>query len=260
MLKVRSLSLLVCTALALLAFGAVAHASATFEKGPSLYAPRPASAHNESAAGGDDCITQNVDPSNVTAGPFNISCPTPPTQWLRRFALAADHGLSGNVNVASVEIGVQQSTAGQPATINLYSLGTGDAFTYANMSLVGTVDLSVGAQSQTLLSTDVCGTVNADTDDLVVEIVGALSGFNFVPGANAAGETAPGYIASNGCGLGDPSTYDDVGFPGIHLIMTVCFGGPCGTEAPALGPLGALLMIVALGGGSAFVARRRQTV
>jgi hypothetical protein len=264
MSKVRSLSLLVCTVLVLLVSGAVAQAD-SFNTGAGVPGQPPNFRVTNESAAGDNCITQNTNNTTIQAGPFAPTCPTPPSSFVRRFKLAAQHGLSGNQNVSSVEVGIQEATAAsgsQPGTIQLFAIPTAAPLTTANMGpALATVPIVIANQTLTLLSTPISAMVDADASDLVVSFTAVTGGTGpgtvLFPGANGLGQIGPSFISSVGCGAPDPTDITVFGFGNVHWVQTVCLGA--GPVVPALGPLGALLMIVALGGGSAFVARRRQT-
>jgi hypothetical protein len=265
MLKVRTMSLLACTALLVLGFGAVANA-ASISKNAPIPGQQPGFRVTNESAAGDDCITQSSNNVTILAG-NSVTCNAgglhTDNGFLRRFELAADHGLSGNVGISSVEVGIEEanaSGASQPGDINLYSIPIASAFTYANMTPVGTASLSIADQSLTLLSATVAGSVDADTSHLVVEFFipdGQTTGNSLFPGSNSSGQIGPSFIAATACGAPNPTDLALFGFGGVHWVQTVCLGDV--VPVPALGPLGALLMIAALGGGSAYVMRRRQT-
>jgi hypothetical protein len=268
MLKVRSLSLLVCTVVVLLAFGAVAQA-ASLSKSAPIEGQAPGFRVTNESASGDECITQSSNNTTIVAN-NSVTCNAGGLHtnngFVRRFELAADHGLSGIVNISSAEVGIEAATAGagqggaQPGDINLYSIPIASALTYANMTAVGTANLSIANQNLTLINTSIAASVDADSQHLVFEFFipsGQSNGNSLFPGSNTSGQIGPSFIAAADCGAPNPTDLALFGFPNVHWVQTVCLGG---TPSPALGPLGALLMIVALGGGSAFVMRRRQTV
>ena len=86
-------------------------------------------------------ITQSTDPVNITGG--SVACAgggnTTQNQWLRRFFLNLDHGIVQQYDVTSVDWGIGNVVLNDPsatdpvATVNVYALANGAAFTYANM-------------------------------------------------------------------------------------------------------------------------------
>ena len=49
-------------------------------------------------------------------------------------------------------------------------------------------------------------------------------------GSNSAGQTAPSYLASESCGLLEPTDTAELGFPDMHIVMSVT-GTPGGGDA-----------------------------
>jgi hypothetical protein len=139
--------------------------------------------------------------------------------YLRTFTLA-DFGITDTFNVSEVAFGIENLSSDQPITVNLYSLD--GAFTFANMTLIGTATQSVASQQLTIVTVPVEGSIAAE-GTLVVEIAPPdLSGVAaFFPGSNNAGETAPSYIASPACSINEPATYGSIGFPQVQLVMSV---------------------------------------
>ncbi len=54
---------------------------------------------------------------------------------------------------------------------------------------------------------------------------GGPGGFTYLA-SNSFGETAPSYLRAPACGLNDFETYEQIGFPGVHLIIDVYGGTP----------------------------------
>jgi hypothetical protein len=267
MLKVRSLSAVVCTVLVLLACGAAVQAATSLQQKISVPGQPPGYRVEAESSAGADCITQNTNNETIVDGNsvaclYNTAPAHTDNAFVRRFELSADHALAGSVNITNVEFGIQEATGAggdQPGALNLYSIPVGAGLTYANMTAIGTVPLNIANQVLTLMDVPIAAGLDASADDLVVEFFvpdGFAENNLLFPGSNASGQIGPSFIAAVDCGAPDPANLAGFGFPNVHWVQTVCLepGGP----VPALGPLGALLMIVALGGGSAYVARRRQ--
>jgi hypothetical protein len=261
------MSAVVCTVLVLLACGAVAQASTSFQQKISVPGQQPGYRVDAESSAGDNCITQNTNNTAIVDGNsvaclYNNAPAHTDNGFVRRFELGADHALGGPQTVNSVEVGVQEATGAggdQPGALNIYSIPVGAQLTYANMTAIGSAPLNIANQALTLMLVPVAGALDASTDDLVVEffVPDGLAENNLLfPGSNSAGQLGPSFIAAAGCGAPDPANLANFGFPNVHWVQTVCLGP--GGPVPALGPLGALLMIVALGGGSAYVARRRK--
>lgn len=234
-------------------------------------------------SGGDGAIniTQNTDPNTVGTG--TVACSgdggftVTDNQFLRRFFLNADHGINLQFNVTDVTYGVEtaadRGVGGRPigATLNLYSIANGAAFTYANMTNVGTAALSIpDGTSQVLLNQVVTGSIiDPVNEDLVVEVANPdyTGEFAFFFGSNGAGETQPSYLASVSCGLADPLTFSGIGFPGINIIYTVsgdeqvvptATPPPAGEPVPSMNRYGIMVMIGLLIGVAILVMWRRS--
>ena len=157
-------------------------------------------------------------------------------QYLRRFFLAADHGIVNKFDVQSVDFGVEHaSNAGgtQPLTVNLYTIANGAPFLYANMTMIGSMGTTIPDGNLTFEQVAVTGSVaDPNTQDLVVEIVSPdlrPTGGYFYMGSNADGQTRPSYIAAAYCFITEPTDIADIGFPNMQIIMVVS-----GTEISVL--------------------------
>lgn len=75
------------------------------------------------------------------------------------------------------------------------------------------------------------------TARILVEVFSDDLGNTFFPGSNSSGETAPSYIFSAGCSITVPTTYEDIGFPQVQLILDlhVQAARPCGSGATPVG-------------------------
>ena len=150
--------------------------------------------------------------------------------FLRTFKLE-DFDITSDFNVKSVSFGVESATVAQPLSVKLYTL-EGDDVVYANMTPIGSADITLQPQDLTIVSVPVEGTAPAGST-LVVELdspnLQNIGGF-FFPGSNNLGQTAPTYLRSATCGVPDPTPTGDIGFPGMHLVMNVT--GETGSSVP----------------------------
>jgi hypothetical protein len=149
-----------------------------------------------------------------------------------RAFLLSDFGITGNLDVCDVEIGVEEATAGagqggtQPITVNLYT--SDQAFPTGfpgSLTPIGTLDTTVADQTGTLVHFPVTGTAPAGSQ-LVVEIFAPNSvgvGNLFFIGSNADPETNPSYLSAADCGVPNPTPTADIppGFPDMHIVMHV---------------------------------------
>ncbi|MEM9596031.1 MAG: hypothetical protein AAGD06_17300 [Acidobacteriota bacterium] len=223
---------------------------------------------------GDTSFTQSVDAATITAM-NSVSCNSMATgfhtdnSYSRAFDLAGDFGISEDFEVCGVQIGVEDATAGaggvQPADFNLFSAAPGvfpTAFT--NLTSIGTSAVSVPDQAAALYFESVTGTVPAG-EELIVEFFtpdGDTDGNTFFIGSNSLGENDPSYLAAADCGITDPTSTGDIGFPEMQIVMTV-FGTAAGpsvppTDIPTVGTLGASILVVLLGLGGFVLLRRRS--
>jgi hypothetical protein len=176
-------------------------------------------------------ITQSVDPSTITSL-NSVSCNAggihTDNSYLRAFDLDS-FGLTSGFNVTEVEIGIETAASGsgtgQPMTVNLYQWDGVSAFTFANLipGLVGTATVNVPDQALSLFTIPVAGSV-AGGQYLVVEIFtpdGTAGNNSLFIGSNAAGQTGPSYLAAVDCGVAEPTNTAAIGFPGMHIVMSV---------------------------------------
>jgi hypothetical protein len=61
---------------------------------------------------------------------------------------------------------------------------------------------------------------------------GVAAGNMFFVGSNASAETAPSYLSAADCGIPDPLTTADIGFPGMHIVFNVNGTCPGGSPTP----------------------------
>ncbi len=188
-------------------------------------------------APGPNSITQSTDPVTITAG-NSVSCNSgshTDNSYMRRFILDTDHGIVNQFDVTSVDVGIETATsstgAGQPIEIRLYSILKADALLFANITQVGVLATTLADTSATIENFVVTGSiVDPTTHDLVVEVFtpnGQATGETIFIGSNAAGQLHPSYLAAADCGVTEPTDTAVIGFPNMHIVMTVN-----GTELP----------------------------
>jgi subtilisin family serine protease len=150
--------------------------------------------------------------------------------YLRTFTLE-DFDITSDFNVTSVSFGVESATVTQPMTVKLYTL-EGSAVVYDNMTLIGSTVTTLQAQQLSMVSVPVEGTAPAGST-LVVELdspnLQDIGGF-FFPGSNNLGQTSSTYLRSETCGVNQPTPTEQIGFPGMHLVMNVT--GDTGSGVP----------------------------
>ena len=176
-------------------------------------------------------LTQNTSPGVILSGGpvcINNNYHTE-NAYLRRFDLDGAHDLTGQLMITSVGFGIYSATNSgnnpQPLSINLYRVPNDSTLVYANLSLLGTTTISVNdGTTNTFFNVPVTGTIDTESDDLVVEIFlpdGRDDGNLIYVANNDAGESAPSYLASAVCGSPEPTTLASIGFNDFHIIMVV---------------------------------------
>jgi hypothetical protein len=161
----------------------------------------------------------------ITAGNA-ISCgnnetgTTNANQFLRAFTLS-DFGIDSAFEVSSIRFGIEALSVEVPVTINLYTLD--GSLSYFNLQRVATTITVQPAQALTLVDVPITASIPAGAT-LVLEVeipdLGGVNG-NFVPGSNAAGQSAPSFIAAARCNAAEPRDLAEIGFPDMHLVMSV---------------------------------------
>lgn len=183
------------------------------ETGPSVQVPYTRTPRS---------ITQSSDTSTLTPG--SVACPSDDDGYWRLFDLSGDHGITGAFTVESIHIGIESSTAGANLTVRIHTLPKGSPFVGANLTEVGSTNISIGSQSATIIEIPVTGTIDdATAVDMAIEVFAPdfSEGFTFFIGSNGAGQTAPGFLQSPVCGAVEPTDIANLGFPNMHIVMVV---------------------------------------
>jgi len=152
--------------------------------------------------------------------------------YYRRFDLDTNFAATGNVTIASVDVGVEQATGTggtQPLTVNLYAIPNASTLTVANLgSPIGTANISLPDGGGVLQNVAVAGSLNGLTHDLVVEVYspdGQTAGNSFFIGSNATASInpagAPSYLRATDCGVAEPTAVGSLGFPNMNIVMVV---------------------------------------
>lgn len=167
--------------------------------GPALDDALFAEAFDAGPAAGTIAITQNADPALVepiedaACGEIAES-----NFYLRRFELAGDHGLSGIVDIDSVDIGIDRAGTVGSLPVTLFSIAHGAPLTYANMTPIGSGRMAVSGNERQFVRNVRTPAVIEDpaSQDLVVQIELPRGVFEFLIGTNAAAQSRPSYVAS----------------------------------------------------------------
>lgn len=143
--------------------------------------------------------------------------------YLRHFTLD-DYAILGDFDVTSVSFGVESvlSITRPRLAINLYTMVDPDGLlVYDNLHLIGTADARVRNQLMSIVQVPVDGTVPAGSTLVVeVEVPDLLLGGVFL-GANPAGQTAASYLRAQACGVPEPASTAELGFPDMQLLLNV---------------------------------------
>ncbi|OIJ24756.1 peptidase S8 [Nocardioides luteus] len=148
----------------------------------------------------------------------SVACPSGTTTILRTYS-PGDFGISGGFTPTSVSFAVQETANGNtPVTATLYTLPAGAAFTFANLTPIGSGTTTVTSDFGSTYTVPVAASAEIAPDDiLVVSVAGAAVYF----GGNPAAETSPTYLASDACGTPEPTDAAALGFPDSNIILDV---------------------------------------
>jgi cysteine-rich repeat protein len=147
--------------------------------------------------------------------------------------------------INSVQIAMEEAFGAggdQPYSIRIYELN--GPFTLANLTLIADVPQVLPDTSLTHHTITIPGGAVVNTAvPTVIEIFtpdGQTDGNLIFIGSNAAGQTAPSYIAAAACGIAQPTDLAAIGFPNMHIIMVLDTtggggGGDCGNGDPEPG-------------------------
>lgn len=191
--------------------------SALAVEGTSITPPPPKIAADQISI--THSTSQEITAGNSIACTPDEGATTTDNQYLRTFTLA-DFGITQDFDINQVSFGIENLSSTRDVTVNLYTLS--GAFTYANLTSIGTTSISLASQSLSIVDVPVSGTAPSGST-LVVEVaVGDFSGEDaFFIGSNSLGRTAPSYLASASCGFTEPTDTAEIGFPNMHIVMNV---------------------------------------
>jgi hypothetical protein len=146
--------------------------------------------------------------------------------FYRVFDLAA-LGVAGRVETSAVGVGIQSADSpnpDQPMSVVLHTL-SGNELEVDRLSEIGRADIRVANQGAGIIDVPLAASVEAGAK-LVVELYlpDAAGGGNLLfPGSNTASQTGPTYLraATAGCDLVEPTDLADIGYPDMHLVLSV---------------------------------------
>ncbi|MEI7055617.1 carboxypeptidase regulatory-like domain-containing protein [Nocardioides sp. CCNWLW239] len=148
----------------------------------------------------------------------SVACPSGTTTILRTYS-PGDFGITGSFTPTSVSFAVQETANGNtPVTATLYTLPEGAAFTFANLTPIGSGTTTVRDEFGSTYTVPVAASTEIAPDDILVV---AVSGGAVYFGGNPAAETSPTYLASDACGTPEPTDAAELGFPDSNIILDV---------------------------------------
>lgn len=147
-------------------------------------------------------------------------------RYLRKYILA-DEGITSNLVVTSVDLGVQEATSltgTQPIVLSLYTLQ--GAFLLANMTLLDAQNLDVADQTLQVLTVPVGDVIVPAGSTLVVEVFtpdGQTDSNRFFIGSNTGAESDPSFVVapSTGCDITEPTPVADLGIAGLQMSIVL---------------------------------------
>lgn len=170
-----------------------------------------------SIASGTVTLTQNT--SSVATAAAGIACnPGGDNAFYRVYDLTA-LGYTNDLILNNIKFSVQSSAADRPVTVSAYTL-TG-ALTNENLTLLGSTTVTATTSTSIIDYTVAMGglTVPGGSTLVISYAVASSTGNAFIPGANAAGQSAPVFIKAADCGIAQPTSFTAIGFPNVHVIL-----------------------------------------
>jgi len=140
----------------------------------------------------------------------------------------ADHGVNSAFTANRIDFAIEQAdslSGSQTVQVRVHTLN--GALVRSNLTTIAGQNVTVTNQALTQMSVVLSppGVAPAGST-IVVEVFspnGMPSNTIFYLGSNAAAETGPSYIRApaDGCVITEPATYTSIGFPQVHLVMSV---------------------------------------
>ena len=169
----------------------------------------------------------NVEPQASVACTETATGVTRENSYYRVFRLA-DFGVTRPFTPSMVSFGVELATAGgggpgQTVQVKLHTLN--GPLQVASLVTVATNSALVPNSSISMVDVPIAPQPRLEPGaTLVAEVFvpdAMPVGHILFVGANTGSETAPGYLRAPMCSLFEPTTYANVGFPAVRLLLTV---------------------------------------
>jgi hypothetical protein len=215
-----------------LAVSGTAMAANSFSKNPNPSA-QPFGG-SEFLPPGPATITQSTNTSTITVG-NSVSCNAgglhTDNSYFRAFTLSAFNPPLDQLQflIQNVTFGIEQATstaATQPITVRLFDSSANPPTNATIGAAISTQAIALAPQAGTIFSQNLTVQpvlLNA-SDILAVEVFtpnGQTAGNGFFIGSNALGQSGPSFIRAADCGLADIGNLAGIGFPNMHIVMTV---------------------------------------
>ncbi len=188
---------------------------------------------------GQTTITQSTNATTVTTGAA-VSCnggaPNffhTDNSYYRAFTLSTFNPPLDQTQfkLEGVTFGIETANASgvgttQPVTINIFNASVNPPTLATLGPVLSTVTVNVPDQANSLFTVDLPTqpVFTVASGILVVEIFtpnGQVAGHSFFIGSNALGQTGPSFIRAAPCGLADIGNLAGIGFPNMHLVMSL---------------------------------------
>ncbi len=174
----------------------------------------------------DEPIVLSHSVSDMIQDDNSFVCNSGNASFFRTFNLT-EFGIEEGFQVEQVSFGVETALdllgSGQSITVNLYLLN--GELAASNLTQIGSTSITLSNQTLAIATVPITGTVPAN-GTLVVEILreASLLGYPvsfFAIGANDLGQSDPTYFQASGCGVSEIVDLASVGFPEMHVVMSV---------------------------------------
>ncbi|WP_318640789.1 T9SS type A sorting domain-containing protein [Flavobacterium ardleyense] len=136
-------------------------------------------------------------------------------------------GVTAPYGVTNISFGLEEVSGEVEVTVNLYATTANfpTGFTLVpgpQYNLIASTTVMVDeTDSLGLVTVPFTSALVPVGSKLVIELAHDDLEEGFYLGGNSSGQSKPGYIAAEGCGIATPTTYTQVGFPNMHLVLNV---------------------------------------
>ncbi len=184
-------------------------------------------------AAGEQTVTFRATANDVIEPDNSISCNSntpdffhPENKYYRKYSLA-DSGVTTDLVVSNVEVGIQEATSlsgTQPIRVSLYALQ--GEFLLENLTVLGAKNVDVVDQGIGILAVPIDNVVVPAGYILVVEVTtpdGQPDSNRFFIGSNTDVEAQPSYIVapSGGCAIDKPTETALLGIPDLLMAIVL---------------------------------------